>query len=49
MKPDGARIERLEQAGVSPDRVLAAAHGRDEVQRAFDSYAAVARDYAGAA
>jgi probable F420-dependent oxidoreductase len=48
MKPDAARIERVEQGGVHRVVFWLPAQGQDEVEAAFDSFAAVARDYAGA-
>jgi probable F420-dependent oxidoreductase len=49
MKPDASRIERLEQGGVHRVVFWLPAHGRGEVEGAFDSFASLARDYAGAA
>jgi hypothetical protein len=48
IKPDAARIERLEQGGVHRVVFWLPAHGRGEVEGAFDSFAALAREYAGA-
>ena len=48
MKPDAARIERVEQGGVHRVVFWLPAQGRDEAEAAFESFAAVARDYAGA-
>jgi hypothetical protein len=47
MAPDAARIERVERGGVHRVVFWLPAHGRDEVESSFDSFAAVARDYAG--
>jgi alkanesulfonate monooxygenase SsuD/methylene tetrahydromethanopterin reductase-like flavin-dependent oxidoreductase (luciferase family) len=49
IKPDTSRIERLEQGGVHRVVFWLPAHGRGEVEGAFDSFASLARDYAGAA
>ena len=49
MMPDPERIERLSQAGVHRVVFWLPPQGRDEVESSFDSFAAVARDYAGAA
>ena len=47
MKPDAARIERVEQGGVHRVVFWLPAHGRGEVESSFDSFAAAAREYAG--
>ena len=47
MKPDPARIERLEPGGVHRVVFWLPAQGRGEAEAAFDRYAAVAREYAG--
>jgi probable F420-dependent oxidoreductase len=47
MKPDAARIERVEQGGVHRVVFWLPAHGRGEVESSFDSFAATAREYTG--
>jgi probable F420-dependent oxidoreductase len=45
MMRDPARIERFERAGVHRSLFWLPAHGRDEVEQAFDRYAAAAQEY----
>jgi probable F420-dependent oxidoreductase len=49
MKPDPRRIERLEQGGVHRVVFWLPAHGTGEVEDAYDRFASLAREYAGAA
>ncbi len=48
MTPDLARIERLQRGGVHRVVFWLPAQGRDEVEEAFDRYAATAQEFAGA-
>jgi probable F420-dependent oxidoreductase len=48
MAPDASRIERLEQGGVHRIVFWLPPRGRGEVESAFDRFAALAREYAGA-
>jgi probable F420-dependent oxidoreductase len=49
MKPDPRRIERLEQGGVHRVVFWLPAHGRGVVEDAFDRFALIVREHAGAA